>query len=150
MRKPQKIQQEKEVEKLEKEEDFEEEKIVRINWVRIITLGFVTSIVFVLINLVIALLLVFGFEKEIGLVLYLMQYIVFGEAGVVIFLGACLGNFGQSVMVSKIKERFMGSDTITKDSFREATFNAFTYYSGGSLLLLYSMIIWQIYRIAFL
>ncbi len=150
MRKPQKIQQEKEVEKLEKEEDFEEEKIVRINWVRIITLGFVTSIVFVLINLVIALLLVFGFEKEIGLVLYLMQYIVFGEAGVVIFLGACLGNFGQSVMVSKIKERFMGSDTITKDSFREATFNAFTYYSGGSLLLLYSMIIWQIYRIVFL
>ncbi len=148
MKDPSKIRSEKEVDELEIEKEFEEEKLEKINWMRIIVLGFITSIVFILVDLLIVMLLVFGFDNEWLFVLDFMQYIVFGEAALVIFIGACLGNFGQSVAVSKLKTQFFGSDTFDKNSFREATFNAFTYYAGGFLLLVYSMILWQVLKIA--
>ena len=147
MKDPKKIRSEKEVEKLEIEKEFEEEEIQKVNWMRIIVLGFITSIVFSIVDLVIILLLVFGFDNEWLFVLDYMQYIIFGEAALVIFIGACLGNFGQSAAVSKLKAQFFGSDTLDKNSFREATFNAFTYYAGGFFLLVYSMILWQALKI---
>ena len=147
MKSPNEVRSEKEVDKLEIEKEFEEDKIEKVNWMRIIFLGFITSIVFSIVDLFIIILLVFGFNNEWLFVLDYMQYIIFGESALVIFIGACLGNFGQSVAVSKLKERFFGSDTFDKNSFREATFNAFTYYVGGILLLIYAMILWQILKI---
>jgi len=147
MKNSSKIRSDKEVEELEIEKEFEEEKIEKVNWMRIIVLGFITSIVFSIIDFFIIILLVFGFDNEWLFVLDFMQYIIFGEAALVIFIGACLGNFGQSVAVSKLKAQFFGSDTLEKNSFREATFNAFTYYAGGFMLLVYSMILWQVLKV---
>ena len=139
----------KEVDKLENEKEWEEdtEGKVKINWPRIILLGFITAVVFLIIDVGIVLILFYGFENEMVFILYGMQYVLFGEAAIIIFIGACLGNFGQSAMVSTLKERFFGSEPLSKDSFREATFNAFTYFSGGAFLLFFDMILWQILRI---
>ena len=76
-----------------------------------------------------------------------MQYFIFGEAGLVIFIGACLGNFGQSALFSSLKERILGADPINKNSLREATFNAFTYYFGGFFLIFYGLILYQIVKL---
>lgn len=136
---------EKEVDNLETEKEEEEEKEeVRVNWPRIVFLGFITSLVFIVIDVIIGLIIYFGFNQDLLYILYFMQYFTFGEAGLVIFLGACMGNFGQSVAVSNLKEKIVGSDPISKDSIREATFNAFTYYSAGALLLLYTTILWRL------
>ncbi|GAG92199.1 unnamed protein product, partial [marine sediment metagenome] len=75
---------------------------------------------------------------------------LFGEAGIVIFIGACLGSFGQSTMISNLKERLIGSDPISKDSIREATFNSFSYYFGGGFLIFYGILSWQILRLVVL
>ena len=140
----------KKVERLENEEEWEiKENEVKINWTKIFILGFITAIVFLIIDAIIVLILYLGFEKEILLVLQFMQYILFGETGLVIFIGACLGNFGQSAMVSGIKEKVIGSEPLSKDSFRESTFNAFTYYIGGGFILLFTMILWQIIKILY-
>ncbi|NPD87291.1 MAG: hypothetical protein HGN29_01120 [Asgard group archaeon] len=133
----------KEVDNIELEEE-KEEKEIRVNWPRIAFLGFITSLAFVIIDVIIGLILYFGFSQDMLYILYFMQYFTFGEAGLVIFLGACIGNFGQSVVVSNLKEKIVGSDPISKDSIREATFNAFTYYFAGVLLLLYTTIMWRI------
>jgi len=138
-----------EVEESEDEESEDEEKEIKVNWPRIVLLGFLTSLVFLVIDVIIGLIIYFGFNQELQIILYFMQYITFGEAGLVIFLGACMGNFGQSVAVSNLKEKIVGSDPINKDSLREATFNAFTYYSAGALLLLYTTLLWRIMTLVY-
>ena len=138
---------EKEVEELEQDKEEKDTAIViKVNWVRILLLGFLSSVVFLFIDLVIFLIFFFGFGAEAQFIFYFMQYIFFGEAGLVIFIGACLGNFGQSVFISNIKERFVGSDPLTRDSFREATFNSFTYYFGGMFLIFYGLVLFGILR----
>ena len=119
---------------------------IKIYWPKITLLGFFSSIVFLVIDVILLLIFYFGFGTEIEFILFYMQYIIFGEAGLVIFIGACLGNFGQSTLISNLKERFMGADPISKDSFREATFNSFTYYFGGAFLILYGLVLWQILK----
>ncbi|MHA2357266.1 MAG: hypothetical protein ACXABK_00670 [Candidatus Heimdallarchaeaceae archaeon] len=137
----------KEVEHIEFEEDSEEKKseAITVNWSRIVFLGFITSLVFLLIDSIIGIILFYVVDRDFALILYMMQYFLLGEAAMVVFLGACLGNFGQSVLVSNLKERLFGADPLSIDSFREATFNAFTYYSGGALLFLYTAIVWRIF-----
>lgn len=139
---------EKEVEELEqdKEEAEDTTMIIKVNWMRILTLGFISSIVFLFIDAIVFLIFFFGFNSEALFIFYFMRYVLFGEAGLVIFIGACIGNFGQSVFISNIKERFMGSDPLTGDSFREATFNSFTYYLGGTFLLFYGLVLFGILR----
>jgi hypothetical protein len=150
MDKPEKTWIEKEVDEIETVESEEEkEGEIKVNWPRIVFLGFITSLVFLVIDVIIGLIIYFGFNKELQIILYFMQYITFGEAGLVIFLGACMGNFGQSVAVSNLKEKIVGSDPISKDSLREATFNAFTYYSAGALLLLYTTMLWRILTLVY-
>lgn len=131
------------------EEDKSPQKI-KVNWPKIALLGFFSSVVFIVIDVILILIFFFGFDTEIGFILYFMQYVIFGEAGLVIFIGACFGNFGQSTLFSNLKERLLGSDPISKDSFREATFNSFTYYFGGGFLILYGIVLWQILRLAIL
>ncbi len=131
------------------EEDSSTQKL-KVNWARIVLLGFFSSLVFVVIDVILILAFHFGFGAEIPFILFYMQYVIFGEAGLVIFIGACFGNFGQSTLVSSLKERFIGSDPISKDSFREATFNSFTYYFGGGFLILDGLVLWQILRLAIL
>ncbi len=139
---------EKEVEEIVQDGDKESTtQIIKVNWSRIILLGFLSSVVFVLINVFIFLIFYFGFGSETLVILYFMQYFFFGEAGLVIFIGACLGNFGQSAFISNLKERFIGSDPLTQDSFREATFNSFTYYLGGIFLLFYGLVLFGIIRL---
>jgi len=136
----------KEVEHIEFEKEKEEKpEAVRINWSRIVFLGFITSIVFLLIDVIVGIILFYVGDRDFALILYIMQFFLLGEAGMVVFLGACLGNFGQSVMASNLKEKLFGADPISIDSFREATFNAFTYYSGGALLFLYTAIAWRLF-----
>ncbi len=139
---------EKEVDELgqDKKEEITT-KIIKVNWMRILLLGFLSSLVFVVIDLILFLIFYFGFGTEAQFILYFMQYILFGEAGLVIFIGGCLGNFGQSVFISNLKERFIGSDPLTSDSFREATFNSFTYYLGGMFLLFYGLVLFGILRL---
>jgi len=143
MDEPEKKWQNKEVENIEYEEK-KKEKEIRVNWPRIVFLGFITSLAFVIIDVIAGLIIYFGFGQDMVYILYFMQYFTFGEAGLVVFLGACMGNFGQSVAVSNLKEKIIGSDPISKNSIREATFNAFTYYSAGALLLLYTTVLWRI------
>ncbi|MCE7749018.1 MAG: hypothetical protein GPJ51_11510 [Candidatus Heimdallarchaeota archaeon] len=135
--------------KYQTQEDSSTQKL-KVNWVRIALLGFFSSLVFVIIDVILILSFYFGFDTEIAFILFFMQYVIFGEAGLVIFIGACFGNFGQSTLVSNLKERLIGSDPISKDSFREATFNSFTYYFGGGLLILYGLVLWQILRLVIL
>ncbi len=131
------------------EEDSSTQKL-KVNWARIALLGFFSSLVFVIIDVILILSFYFGFDTEIAFILFFMQYVIFGEAGLVIFIGACFGNFGQSTLVSNLKERLLGSDPISKDSFREATFNSFTYYFGGGFLILYGLVLWQVLRLVIL
>ncbi|MHA1219641.1 MAG: hypothetical protein ACTSSN_12455 [Candidatus Heimdallarchaeaceae archaeon] len=130
-------------------EDSSTQKL-KVNWARIVLLGFFSSLVFVIIDVILILSFYFGFGTEMKFILYFMQYVIFGEAGLVIFIGACFGNFGQSTLVSNLKERLLGSDPISKDSFREATFNSFTYYFGGGFLILYGLVSWQVLRLVIL
>lgn len=142
--------QKKEVELLEfekKEEEIIEGEKVKINWPRITFLGFVTAFVFAVIDLIIILIFLYGFNKELIFILDFMQYVIYGEAALVIIIGACLGNIGQSAFISSIKQKIIGSDPINKDSFREATFNSFTYYFGGGFLILLALILWQVMKI---
>jgi len=131
------------------EKDTSPQKI-KVNWPKISLLGFFSSVVFVFIDVILILIFYFGFGTEIVFILFFMQYVIFGEAGLVIFIGACVGNFGQSTLFSNLKERLFGSDPISKDSFREATFNSFTYYFGGVFLILYGLVLWQVLRLAVL
>lgn len=142
----------KEVDDIEVEDievEPEEEKEIKVNWPRIAFLGFLTSLVFAAINVLIGLIIYYGFNQDMLYILYFMQYFLFGEAGLVIFLGACMGNFGQSVAISNLKEKIVGSDPINKNSLREATFNAFTYYIAGALLLLYTTILWRVLTLVY-
>ena len=123
---------------------------IKIYWPKIALLGFFSSVVFTIINVILLLIFYFGLGTDILVIMYFMQYVFFGEAGIVIFIGACLGSFGQSTMISNLKERFIGSNPISKDSIREATFNSFSYYFGGGFLLFYGILSWQIIRLVVL
>lgn len=149
MNKSEKKWKAKEVDDIEIETEEKEGEEVKVNWPRIVLLGFITSLIFVAINAIIVLIIYYGFNSDLLHTLYYMQYFFFGEAGLVVFLGACMGNFGQSVAISNLKEKIVGSDPINKDSLREATFNAFTYYSAGALLLLYTTILWRILSLVY-
>jgi hypothetical protein len=138
---------EKEVDEIKQDKEEDDKKVIKVNWVRILLLGFLSSLVFGFIDIIIFIIFFFGFNAEAMFILYFMQFILFGEAGLVIFIGACLGNFGQSVFISNIKERFIGSDPISGDSFREATFNSFTYYFGGMFILFYGLFLFGILRL---
>ena len=151
MSKKKKKWQSKEVENIEFEkkegEEEEEREGVKINWPRIAFLGFVTAFAFAIIDLIIILIFHYGFNQELIFILAFMQYVIYGEAALVIIIGACLGNIGQSAFISSIKQKIIGSDPISKDSFREATFNSFTYYFGGGYLVLFALILWQVMKI---
>ena len=123
---------------------------IKIYWPKIALLGFFSSVVFTIINVILLLIFYFGLGTDILVIMYFMQYVFFGEAGIVIFIGACLGSFGQSTMISNLKERFIGSEPISKDSIRETTFNSFSYYFGGGFLLFYGILSWQIIRLVVL
>lgn len=117
-----------------------EKEIVKVNWPRITLLGFITSLIFTVANAIIAVIIVEVLGFDIALAVQdIMQYIFFGEVGFLVLLGACVGNFGQSVAISNLKARMFKSEPMTKQSFREATFNAFTYYIAAILLLVYLM-----------
>ena len=154
MSKKEKSWKAKEVDDIQQEYQTQEEdkstQKIKIYWPRIALLGFFSSVVFVVIDAILILIFYFGIGTEIAFILFFMQYVIFGEAGLVIFIGACIGNFGQSTLFSNLKERLIGSDPISKDSFREATFNSFTYYFGGGFLILYGLVIWQVLRLAVL
>ncbi len=152
MSKKEKTWKVKEVEEIpiHKSEEGKSTETIKIYWPKITLLGFLSSVVFSVINAILLLIFYFGMGADILVILYYMQYAFFGEAGIVIFIGACLGSFGQSTLVSNLKERFIGSDPISKDSIREATFSAFSYYFGGGFLILYGMILWQILRLVYL
>ncbi|MHA1591805.1 MAG: hypothetical protein ACTSUP_04995, partial [Candidatus Heimdallarchaeaceae archaeon] len=123
----------------EKKTEGEEQRL-KVNWSRIIVLGFITSIIFVVINIIIAIIVIYGFHFDPVLAIQdILQYVFFGEVGFVVFLGACVGNFGQSIALTNLKARLFKSAPMSKDSFREATFNSFTYYSSAVLLLIYLM-----------
>ncbi|MHA2255891.1 MAG: hypothetical protein ACXAAM_07460, partial [Candidatus Heimdallarchaeaceae archaeon] len=109
MDEPEKKWQSKQVDTIEFEEKKEEEekKEIRVNWPRIVLLGFITSLVFVIIDVIAGLIIHFGFGQDMFYIIYFMQYFTFGEAGLVVFLGACMGNFGQSVAVSNLKEKIV-------------------------------------------
>ncbi|MHA1345465.1 MAG: hypothetical protein ACTSVO_08665 [Candidatus Heimdallarchaeaceae archaeon] len=111
----------------------------KVNWTRITLLGFITSIIFVVINIIIAIIIIQGLKFDSVLTQDIMQYVFFGEVGFVVFLGACVGNFGQSIALTDLKSRLFKSAPMSKDSFREATFNSFTYYFAAVLLLVYLM-----------
>jgi len=83
------------------EEDSSTQKL-KVNWARIALLGFFSSLVFVIIDVILILSFYFGYGTEIAFILFFMQYVIFGEAGLVIFIGACFGNFGQSTLVSNL------------------------------------------------
>ena len=133
--------------KEEKEEKEEEGEVIKVNWPRIAFLGFITAFVFSVIDLIIILIFLYGFNKELIFILDFMQYIIYGEAALVVIIGACLGNIGQSTLISGIKQKIFGSDPISKESFKEATFNSFTYYFGGGFLVLLALILWQVMKI---
>ena len=131
----------------EKKTEGEEERL-KVNWSRIILLGFITSIIFVIINIVIAIIVIYGFQFDPVLAIQdILQYVFFGEVGFIVFLGACVGNFGQSIALTNLKARLFKSAPMSKDSFREATFNSFTYYSAAVLLLVYLMVMIQILKL---
>ncbi len=136
-----------EVEKKETEEKEEKGDRVKINWPRIAFLGFITAFVFSIIDLIIILIFLYGFDNELIFILDFMQYIIYGEVALVIIIGACLGNIGQSAFISGIKQKIFGSDPISKESFKEATFNSFTYYFGGGFLVLLALILWQVMKL---
>ncbi|MFW9852045.1 MAG: hypothetical protein ACFFDS_03830 [Candidatus Thorarchaeota archaeon] len=133
--------------KKEKEEEEKESDKVKINWSRIAFLGFITAFVFSVVDLIIILIFLYGFDNELIFILYFMQYVIYGEAALVVIIGACLGNFGQSTFVSSIKQKLFGSDPLSKESFREATFNSFTYYFGGGFLVFLALILWQVMKL---
>ncbi len=121
---------------------------VKVNWTRITLLGFITSIIFVAINIIIIIIVIYGFGFDNLLTIQdISQYLFFGEVGFVVFLGACVGNFGQSIALTNLKARLFKSAPMSKDSFREATFNSFTYYIAASLLLVYLMGMIQILKL---
>ena len=120
---------------------------IKVNWVRVLTLGFLTSLAFLLINIIVVLIGVLGFDKDLDLFLILMQWVFFGEVGLIVFWGGCLGNIGQSALIGNMKERIFGSEPFNAYSFKHATFNSFSYYFAGGFLLLYLMIMVQILRI---
>ena len=125
-----------------------EEERVKVNWSRIILLGFITSIIFVFINIIIAIIVIYGLHFDPVLAIEdILQYVFFGEVGFIVFLGACVGNFGQSIALTNLKARLFKSAPMSKDSFREATFNSFTYYSAAILLLVYLMAMIQILKL---
>ncbi|MBY8999833.1 MAG: hypothetical protein KGD64_02865 [Candidatus Heimdallarchaeota archaeon] len=133
-----------------KKEENSEENVerARVNWPRIALLGFLTSIVFVVINIIIIIIIIYGFDFDPVLALQdIPQYLFFGEVGLVVFLGACVGNFGQSVAISNLKARLFKTEPMSKDSLREATFNAFTYYFAAALLLFYLLGMIQILKL---
>ncbi len=130
--------------------DSSEKNVVKIkvNWVRVLTLGFLTSLAFLLINITVVLIGVLGFDYDLNLFLNLiMQWVFFGEVGLIVFWGGCLGNIGQSAFIGNIQERFFGSKPFNAYSFKHATFNSFSYYFAGGFLLLYLMIMVQILKI---
>lgn len=120
---------------------------IKVNWVRVLTLGFLTSLAFLLINIIVVLIGVLGFDQNIHLFLDLMQWVFFGEVGLIVFWGGCLGNIGQSALIGNMKERIFGSKPFNAYSFKHATFNSFSYYFAGGFLLLYLMMMVQILRI---
>ncbi|MHA1304678.1 MAG: hypothetical protein ACTSPI_13350, partial [Candidatus Heimdallarchaeaceae archaeon] len=54
------------------------------------------------------------------------------------------GNIGQSVVVQKLKERFLGSEPINRISIKESTLNSFTYYFAGIFIFTYMLILHKI------
>jgi hypothetical protein len=126
----------------------EKEERVKVNWIRITLLGFITSIIFTVINIIIMIIIIYGLGFDDLLTIQdISQYLFFGEVGFVVFLGACVGNFGQSIAITNLKARLFKSAPMSKDSFREATFNSFTYYIAASLLLVYLMVLIQILKL---
>ncbi len=131
----------------EKKAEGKEER-VKVNWTRITLLGFITSIIFTVINIIIMIIIIYGLGFDDLLTIQdISQYLFFGEVGFVVFLGACVGNFGQSIAITNLKARLFKSAPMSKDSFREATFNSFTYYIAASLLLVYLMVLIQILKL---
>jgi hypothetical protein len=131
----------------EKKAEGEEER-TKVNWPRITLLGFITSIIFVVINIIISIIIIYGIGFFPDLALQdIMQYVFFGEVGFVILLGACVGNFGQSVAITNLKSRLFKSAPMSKDSFREATFSSFTYYVAAVLLYVYLIAMVQILKL---
>ncbi|MHA1685497.1 MAG: hypothetical protein ACTSYD_03715 [Candidatus Heimdallarchaeaceae archaeon] len=117
------------------------------NWMRILTLGFLISLVFGILDVIFALAMIYGLSLDPTIfLLSIMEYVLFGEVGLIVFWGACLGNFGQSVFLMRIKERLVGGRPFTKYSFRDATFHSFTYYFAGGFLLLFLLVMDKIVR----
>lgn len=131
----------------EKQVEGEEER-AKINWTRIAFLGFITSIVFLVINIIILIVIIYGMDFSPVLALQdITQYVFFGEVGFVILLGACIGNFGQSTSITNLKSKLFKTAPMSKDSFREATFSSFTYFIAATLLLVYLMAMVQILKL---
>jgi len=131
----------------EKKVEGEEER-VKVNWTRITLLGFITSIIFVVINIIVIIIVIYGLGFDDLLTIQdISQYLFFGEVGCVVFLGACVGNFGQSIALTNLKAKLFKSAPMSKDSFREATFNSFTYYIAAALLLVYLIGMIQILKL---
>lgn len=143
MKKSKKEVTEKDLEDYSKKNEIK----IKVNWVRVLTLGFLTSLAFLLINIIVVLIGVLGFDKDLDLFLNLMQWVFFGEIGLIVFWGGCLGNIGQSALIGSMKERIFGSKPFDAYSFKHATFNSFSYYFAGGFLLLYLMIMVQILKI---
>ena len=112
---------------------------IKPNWSRILLLGFIISFAVLLLDIIGVILFIYaGNVNAFDLLTSQgLQYIVFGEIGLIVLWGGCIGNVGQSVTVNRIKLRLFGGRPMTKYSFRHATFHAFTYYFAGFLLFVY-------------
>jgi len=136
---------------LPEEDEGETATVVEIkpNWGRIALLGFIISLAMVLLDIIIGAIIIsaMAISPLTFMTSQLLQLIVFGEVGLVVLWGGCIGNVGQSVTINKIKLQLFGGRPINKYTFRHATFHAFTYYFAGFLLFVYLVSFIQILKI---
>ncbi len=118
-----------------------------INWKIIVLTGFLTSLIFLVLDSLFVVIVVFAAHKEYLFVLHITEYFLLIEAALIIFWGACLGNIKQSVAIQKLKEKLIGEKQLNRYTIKEATLNSFTYYFSGVFTFVYLLFLHKIIEI---
>ena len=115
---------------------------VKLRWSRVLIVGFVVSIVLVLVTL----LVVWIISNTNALVWYFTTWIFFIECGLLLIFGGCIGTVKQSFTLDNIKVRIFKGEKITGADTKIALGSAYTYVLTGVFLGLASFISWLILR----
>ncbi|NHJ49075.1 MAG: hypothetical protein FK733_14910 [Asgard group archaeon] len=132
------ISDKKTEEEIEEVEVPLESQVVKLNWLRVLTITLILTTIVVGITLIA--LLIVSRNKE--LIFLFSPHIFFLECGIFLTFGGCLGTFRQSFSISYLRHKFTKTDMITGADTKLAIASSYTYIFAGVLLGLASLLAW--------